>query len=273
MTKAKHPASKLRLLDQGVLELTADTNGEIDGPDYEPFLTINDMRAVMSLRQEIPGVWSGRQHALASEEEEPDFFALEGQWSVLSLREQYWFEGNGFNEERIEDERPNRVNLATLDVVLTRPPEKPGGALRYDAVSFKPKSLLEIDKVSRRHLREQRYCVARGWRWFVLKRPSKRNHENHKRLRSWALAAPYSIDEGAKDAKALAELLYRTTSKKPLGPLLAMVGRRLGISPADQYFVFSAAYYLGYLAIDHDFDLELEKLLNLKASPRWNKGR
>lgn len=210
---------------------------------------------------------------LASAEEEPDFFALEGIWSVLSIREQYWFEGNGFNEESVDSERPNRVNVATLDLVLTRPPERPGGPLRYDAVSVKPKNLLEVEKVSRRHLREQEYCADRDWRWFTLNRPSKQNFENHKRLRSWALAAPRSIDEGANDGRALAELLYRTTSEKPLGPLLAMLGKRLGIPLADQCYAFSVAYYLGYLAVDHDFDLELNQPLFLKPSPRWKNGR
>src|SRR4051812_29570219 len=64
--RVTHPASFMRWARHGISELPVDFYGIPDGPDYDTFLTVNEMRAKRSVRTPHPGVWSGRGHHLAS---------------------------------------------------------------------------------------------------------------------------------------------------------------------------------------------------------------
>lgn len=267
------PASRLRLLAQGVSQLPADINGEVDGPEYEPYLLINDMRAVMSTRKEVEMVWGGRRMSLASNEEENAFVVLEGQWDILSVREGYWYSDRDAEAEVFAGGKPNRVNVSTIDFVLTRCPLPPSRLLRYLAVSSKPLRVAESQKGRVRHAREQSYATPRGWGWVHLKPPREQAVTNHKTLRRWILPSEGSIDELDADARELAALLYSSTSSKPLDGLLRMTAKRLGIQEGDQYPVFCAAYYLGYLGLNHDQALDPSEPLSLAPAPRWKTSQ
>jgi hypothetical protein len=108
--------------------------------------------------------------------------------------------------------------------------------------------------VQRRATREKVALELLGWQWDYVRKPSEVVVANHKRLRNWA--KPFPIDDAHDDALQLAALFYRTTSTKNLRELLAMFGKRLGINEANQFFVFAAAYYFGYVQIDNTFVLD-----------------
>jgi len=266
-----HPASRLRLLAHGIAELPPDINGEVDGPEYCTILTIKELRATLNTKEEVPSVWCGRRLTLASGDEEKKFWVLEGDWNNLSIREGYWYSNRGAEETVLAGERPNRVNVATLDFVLTNPPEPPSRKLRYAVESSKPKSQQRNPTVLRKHEREQAYCKPRGWTWREAPRPSEQSIENHRNLRRWVIPPSWSIDDANDDARELAVQLYCTSSTKPLNRLLSMLGKRLGISENDQEFVFAAAYYLGYLGLDHSKPLDPFRPLSLAPSPRWKR--
>ncbi len=268
-----HPASRLRLLAHGIAELPPDINGEIDGPEYRTILTIKELRAKLNNREESQSVWCGRKLSLASGEEEHAFWVMEGDWNILSVREGYWYSNRGAEGTVLAGERPNRVNVATLDFVTTRAPTPPDRRLRYEALSSKPISQWDNPAVVLKHDREQAYCASRGWGWRRLDPPPEQSVENHRALRRMVLPVSWVIDDANDDARELATQLYCTSSTKPLNRLLAMLGKRLGISENDQNFVFAAAYYLGYLGLDHSKPLDPYKPLSLAPSPRWNRPR
>lgn len=63
----------------------------------------------------------------------------------------------------------------------------------------------------------------------------------------------------------MAKLLRRSESRRPLWSLLSSVGKKLGIPQGDEFFVFAAAFYLGYIGIDQT--LELDEELSLAQAP------
>lgn len=249
-----HSASRQRLLNFDVAELPHDVNGIADGHLYPVFLQTRDMHAYMSLRSGKEGVWSGRTHILASLDEHKVFFELEANPYVLSIREGYPLASPDVKEDLLEGKVVARNRVMTVDFILTLPPKKFGGALRYHGVYRKPGSLSSTPAGRRRMAKEERALAELGWTWSSVKVPSDTRVAGLWKLREWAKAGP--IDNAARDAAELATLLYKTGSTKELDRLLRMLGKRLGIVPADQYFVFAAAFYFGYVSVEKEAVLD-----------------
>lgn len=246
--------SHQRLLNHGFVELPRDVTGQVDGPDYVPFLMHTEMRQYRNVLNGINGIWCGRTLELASEEEANAFIVLEGQASVLNIREGFLVASDKVMQDVREGKQILRNQVMTIDFVLTRPPRNRWGALRYLALSSKPMNVAHRPANQRRASREETALSLLGWEWDYVRRPSRVAVANHRKLRNWA--KPFPMDDAHEDALQLAALFYRTTSKKPLRSMLTMFGKRLGISEANQFFVFAAAYYFGYLQFDHKFELD-----------------
>ena len=265
-----HQHSRYRLLGHDLAELPADINGMPDGPGYAPFLTIDEMRAWRSLQGGINGIWSGRNHQLASKSEIDSFVILEGNHNVVSIREGYPFYSPEVLEDLRQSKPVSRNRVITIDFVLTLRPRNFGGPMRYKGLSSKPESLKKLPAQKMRSIRERERLATIGWEWGYLTTPPAQAVFNHRVLRSWAKA--YPLDEAATDAAQLAALFYRSTSAKPLERQLAMFGKRLGIAPDDQFFVFAGAYYLGYLAVEHVYKLDAQLPPVLRPPPRSYHG-
>lgn len=262
--------SKCRLLAHGFSELPKDINGRPDSPDYETFLKLSEMRAYKSVRNGINGIWSGRYHELASELEMEVFIVLEGQVQVLSIREGYFFASEQVISNLLEGRAVSRNQVLTIDFVLTRAPLNAGGPLRYMGLSCKPGNSPATESGKRRAAKERLTLAPLGWEWDYVRRPNRVAVANHKRLRNWAKAHP--LDDADQDAAQLAAVFYRTTSVKTLRGVLAMIGKRLGIPEAEQFFVFAVAYYFGYIQLDHAFELNEDRPLVLKEPARTLQG-
>lgn len=260
------PYSRHRLLQFSLAELPRDINNQVDGPGYETFLRLGALRSKKSLVGETHGVWSGSTYTTASLQEREVLLSLEGNARIISIRTGYVFQDAGVVQDLIDDEEVSRNRVMTVDFVLTLAPERFGGPLRYMGLSSKPQSLRGHGNVARRAEREQAKLQEIGWGWAYATLPSKTNVANHVKLRSWA--KNYPLDDAAEDAPALAALLYLTSSRKNLRALLTMLAKRIGISERDQYFVFAAAYYFGYLCIDHAHLLDEERPLVLAPPVR-----
>ena len=261
-----------RLHAVGLARLPRDVNGIPDGPDYETFLRTGDLRASKSVKGGKCGVWSGRQHHLAGTDELRGFRRLEGNPVVLSIREGYPIFTPEVLQKAIEGESINRGQVMTIDFVLTLMPYNFGGPLRYLGLSQK-KEYLKLTKAGlRRAGREQSSLGRIGWGWDYLRPPKPEESAidfNHEVLFTWATSPTNeSIDVAERIGAELASLVYRTTSAKPLGPLLAMLGRRLGIPENLQLYVFACAYYFGYLRIAHTDKLGLDRPLRLLPAAR-----
>lgn len=265
-----HAHSLHRLLGHDLAELPTDVNGMRDGPEYETFITVDEMRSWKSLRGATNGVWSGRNHQLASKVEIDTFFVLEGNQSVISIREGYPFFSPKVLTDLKEGKPVARNRVMTIDFVVTLRPRNFGGSLRYKGLSSKPEALKAWLAQQRRSSREESKLGAIGWEWDYLLRPPVQKVSNHLTLRRWVKA--YPLDDAIRDASQLAALFYRTTSGKTLERQLAMFGKRLGIAPEDQFFVFAAAYYLGYLAVDHTYKLDSQLPPVLTPPPRTTHG-
>lgn len=265
-----HHFSKYRLLAFDLAALPRDINGVLDGPDYQTFLTIEDLRAYRSVVVELDGIWSGRRHTLAALGEDHVFLDLEANPFILSIREGYRFYTEQVLEDILSGRPVSRRRVMTVDFVLTLPPKNFGGPLRYLGLYFKPKSVAQSAAGQRRKSKEQRTLEQTGWDWSPVNRPSETRVDNLQRMRKWAKVWP--IDDAVRDAAELAALLYRTASAKDLDGLLRMLGKRLGISQADQYFVFAAAFYLGYVGVEREADLREQSPLALAAPMRLPNG-
>ncbi len=254
--------SQRRLLNHGIVELPRDVTGHVDGPAYEPFLGHAEMRQYRNVLNGVNGIWCGRTLQLASEQEAEVGIVLEGQAKVLSIREGFLIASQEVLQEVREGNEVLRNQVMTIDFVLTRPPLNRWGPLRYLGLSSKPIDVQRMLREKKRAIREETALALLGWQWGYVKRPSRVAVLNHKRLRSWA--KPFPIDDAHDDASQLAALFYRSTSTKPLRGLLSMFGKRLGIPDKDRFFVCAAAYYFGYLQLDHAFELNEDLKVVLK---------
>ena len=256
------PISRARLLKFNLAELPRDIFNRPDGGDYESFLEMEEFRS-SSVSGETPGVWSGRNHTYTSLPECNVFTSLEGNSRVISIRENYPIYSEKVTDDVLAGKGSSRNRVMTIDFVLTLPPLNFGGPLRYMGLSSKPPLSKHQTSVKRRASREQKALESVGWMWGYVKRPSGVETRNHTKLRSWVR---YPIDDAINDSRALATLLYSTTSNKPLAALLRMLGRRLGIPESDQFFVLAAAYYLGFVFINHSRELDESRSLVLNRA-------
>jgi hypothetical protein len=247
--------SFMRLARHGITKLPVDVNGIPDGPDFETFLTVRELRARQNVRSFHPGVWSGRAHHLASLLEIHVKLGLEANPFVLSIREGYPYVGDEVYEALHLGETVLRNQVPTVDFVLTMAPLTPGGPLRYRAGSVKPHAELRPEDF-RLEARLTKFFSPLGWERARLLRPTRVACANYLKLWDWGRHHP--LDDGAQDAKQMAKLLLRSESKRPLWSVLASTGKKLGIGQGDEYFVFAAAFYLGYIGIDQTLELDEE---------------
>ncbi len=101
-------------------------------------------------------------------------------------------------------------------------------------------------------------------------RPTPVARANYLKLWDWGRHHP--LDDGAQDAKQMAKLLLCSESKRPRWSVLASVGKKLGIPQGDEFFVFAAAFYLGYIGIDQTYALDEEMSLIQAAHPVLPNG-
>lgn len=258
-----HPASFMRLARHGISELPVDVNGVPDGVHYDTFLTVDEMRPKKSVQTPHPGVWSGRPHHLASLLELRVKLGLEANPWVLSFREGYPYPQDDVYEAVHAGHKPRRNEVPTVDFVLTMAPLSRGAPLRYKVGSVKPRAE-ERPADLRLEARLSKFFGPLGWERVRLLRPSSIACANY--LKLWDWATHYPLDDGAQDAKQMAKLLRRSESQRPLWSVLASVGKKLGIPQGDEFFVFAAAYYLGYIGIDHSLELD-EELSFVQTEP------
>ena len=250
----QQPESKFRLSWFNCVELPRDNRNVIDGPGFRPFLGRRNFRSKgKNFISTVPGVWSGRGHHVGSGPEYRVFIVLEGMPWHASIREQYPFAKPRAIQQIKAGMKVKRVNVMTIDFVLTLRPERPLGNFVYQGLSQK----LKVQRDKPRHqLRAEREVEALdevGWAWDYA--PAVTNVEvwNHELLRQYAFAAP--LDSAAPFAAELARMFYRTSSDKPLRSLLKMFMKRLGVQD-DGFFLFAAAYYFGFIGLNHNERLD-----------------
>lgn len=260
------PMSHMRLARHGLFDLPVDVNNVPDGPAYETMLTVREMRAKRSLRCIHEGVWAGRQFHLASSGEIGVKMGLEANIFVLSIREGYEFASDEERAKISAGEGSSRNRVPTMDYVVTLAPLVRGGKLRYEALSHKPDNIIFKPGEARRAAREAAFFEPLGWRRSYVRRPGE--VEEHNLLKLWDWGRQHPLDDGAQDARAMAQLLRKTQSRRPLWSLLGSVGRKLGIRDGDEFFVFAAAFYLGYIGVDiKNYALDEELSLVQKPPP------
>jgi len=249
------PESRKRLLCFDLAELPRDVFNMVDGPSYEPFIGVNDVKAHRSLTSEVTGIWSGRSHVLASLEELNVFFELEANPFIASIREGYPLFTPEVLHDLMDGNDVARNRVKTIDFVVTLPPRNMVGPLRYHGLNSKPDNIGARQSAQRRFAKEKRELEEVGWSWSRVRSPSKDRVRAVRTLREWAKAG--AIDDAARDAAHLGAALYKTTSRKELGALLRMLGRRVGISERDQYFVFAAAFYFGFVGLEKNSPVDV----------------
>ncbi len=259
-----------RLLAFDYLELPIDINGIPAGPNYVPFLTIDEMRSYRSLRGGLQGVWSSRMHQLGALEEIHAFMALEANPYIMDVREGYPIATPDVVHDIMDGRPVSRNRVMTIDFIITLRPRNFGGPLRYMGLSVKPANIAERPRGKRRAQKEEGRLNDIGWEWDYVTIPSAIKVANLIKLRHWAKA--YPLDDAVRDAAQLAALFYTTTSTKDLDGQLAMLGRRLGIAREDQYFVFAGAFYLGFLSLNHEYKLDEHRLPVLQSPARTMGG-
>lgn len=243
------PFSRVRLARWGLTEVPADPRGIPGGHLYESFKQVRDLRTKESLRVTYDTVYAGTRLHLASLQEEYVAMKVEANSAVVDLRSAYpCYDREAIRRDLVAGKKIAKTRIFTIDLMVTYEPTLPFGQLRYGGKSVKSPDIREQPEVLRRSERERAFCTSWDWSWEYAEVPAETEIASLSNLRQWARARP--LDEGAKDARELAHQLYKTSSNKPLFDLLGMLGRRIGVSHRDQFFVFGAAYYLGMIRLD-----------------------
>lgn len=247
------PHSKHRLLGFDLAELPRDVNGFPDGHDYVTFLQFSEMKLYGSLACGLPGVWCGRNLEFPSLAERNVFVVLEGNPNLISIREGYPLASADVIEDVLSGKDVSRNRIMTIDFMVTLPPLNYGGPLRYIGLSSKPLNQSSKAAGKRRAYKEEARLAKIGFQWSYVKAPTPLEVANHLKLRSWAMGC--SIDIANEQAPALAAMMNASSSTKSLARQLSMFGKRLEIPEEDHYSTLASAYYLGFLALDHKFEL------------------
>ncbi|TCG05114.1 hypothetical protein BZM27_36080 [Paraburkholderia steynii] len=182
---------------------------------------------------------------------------------VLEARTQYpsWSreEYHRYVEER---RRFPKQKVMSIDFMLTlRIPDLP--YVVYHGVSAKPYSLIHTKSVEKRHEKE----ASRLSEWAASHEVmdeytvSDTEYANYLLLNEWMI----HVDIGRYWSAAFefASDVMRSSATGSLDRILGMLGRRRGYNLNESYRLFAVAVFMGYLVVDHKFQLDVDEPLML----------
>ncbi|XLZ68741.1 hypothetical protein ABT364_19630 [Massilia sp. SR12] len=190
---------------------------------------------------------------------------------VVEIRTQYaeWRSSLYREYERQGMRMPKRA-LMTIDFLLTL--KIPGRAdFHYHAVSTKPYELLTDPKVQSRHRREVASLAVWGCTHEVMTQHSVTDMEaiNNCRLFEY-MREVKDIGCYAKLASDMATALLNDPTVRTCDQKIGSVARQFGWTLNEGYRVFAIANFLGYITLNHEYELILDKPLVVLARAREN---
>ncbi|WP_332852687.1 hypothetical protein [Duganella sp. S19_KUP01_CR8] len=175
---------------------------------------------------------------------------------IVEIRAQYpeWDRNSYRLHESLGLNMPKR-GLITIDFVLTL--KIPGeAALRYHAVSSKPHGQLTDPAVQRRHQREFDLLSRWGCTHQIMTEHSitRRHGTNCNRLFDYMR---YVDDIGVLRDSALhmANSLLSQKTRGTCDQRIKAAAEKIGLSLNEGYRVFAVANFLGYLEVDHKYEI------------------
>lgn len=181
---------------------------------------------------------------------------------VVEIRTQYpeWNSSLYWEYRKMGMRMPKRA-LMTIDFLLTL--KIPGRAsLHYHAVSTKPHEFLQNPAVQKRHKREVASVTLWGCTHEVMTQHSVTDMEAINNCRLFEYMR--EVDDIASYRSVAIDMATALLSDPTTGTCDQKIGRaskRFGWTLNEGYRIFAIANFLGYLSLNHEFELLLDKPL------------
>lgn len=184
---------------------------------------------------------------------------------IVEIRTQYpeWSRSQ-YLQTKGNQVRMPKHSLMSIDFMLTiKIPGRLG--LHYHGVSTKPYELLSDPAVRRRHERETAMLAEWGCTHEIMTEHTFTSNEvrNNQRLLQFMLHTE-DISTHEDEAAALADQLSEDNVLRSFDKKIDLVARRSGWTRDKGYRVFAIANFLGYLAVDHAYEIFPERPLHLQ---------
>jgi hypothetical protein len=184
---------------------------------------------------------------------------------IVEIRAQYpeWRRSLYQQLKGVHMRMPKR-SLMTIDFVLTL--QIPGNTdLRYHAVSIKPYELLTQPAVVRRHKREAEVLAEWGCTHEIMTGHTIGPNEaiNSQRLLQY-MRYVEDISLHRTEALDLSNIISRDRALKTCDEKIEIAANSLGWSRDKAYRIFAVANFLGYLSLDHAYELLPNSPLHLR---------
>lgn len=240
-----------------------DVRGNPSVPEFEPWKKAQDSRIGIAGNYfsfkgggRVPCHSSLEQVHLSCFEMNPFIVEIRAQYPEWSRSQYLQMKGNQV--------RMPKHSLMSIDFMLTiKIPGRLG--LHYHGVSTKPYELLRDPAVERRHAREKAMLAEWGCSHEIMTEHTFTTKEvrNNQRLLQFMLHTE-DISTHRDEAAVLSAQLAGDNVPGSCDSKIELVAQRFGWTRDKGYRVFAIANFLGYLAIDHAYELLPEKPLHLR---------
>jgi hypothetical protein len=241
-----------------------DTRGNPSVPEFESWKKAQDSKIG------IPGNYfsfkGGGKVACHSSLEQGHLSYFEMNPFVVEIRTQYpeWSRSQYAQLKGIQGRMLKR-SLMSIDFMLTL--KIPGrSVLHYHGVSTKPYEFIRDPAVKRRHLREAAMLAEWGCTHEIMTEHTftmKEVHNNQRLLQYMLHTEDISTYQG--EAAIFADMLYGDKVPRSCDAKIDLVAHHFGWTRDKGYRVFAIANFLGYLAVDHTYEILPEKPLHLRV--------
>lgn len=186
--------------------------------------------------------------------------------AVVEIRTQYpeW-QSSLYTELKTANVRMPKRGVMTIDFMLTL--QVPGASgFRYHGISTKPAQLLAEPATIRRHKREAALLAEWGCTHEIMTEHnySRREITNNRRLLQYMLHVE-DISEYKDIAIFFSQLIFRDAVHRSADAKIGMIAHQCDVSLNEGYRIFAIANFLGYLTLDHRYELLPNKPLRLLA--------
>lgn len=239
-----------------------DPRGHLSTPNFEPWKKAQDSRIG------IAGNYFGFKGSGLT----PSHSGLEGRCLyhfgmnpfVIEVRAQYpeW-KRSIYQEYKSMNLRMPKRCVITIDFILTlKIPGRSG--LHYHAVSVKPYEYLKKLSVQERHQREVELLGEWGCTHEIMTEHTitQREHVNNMRLFEY-MKKVEDISIYQEAASNMAMVMLNELMPGACDQLISIAANHFGWSLDEGYRIFAIANFLGYLAINHEYEILPDKSLVL----------
>lgn len=240
-----------------------DCNQAPHGRAYRPFERARKPR--FSTRATTNALHNDRRHELLSLGEYRVLVVLQFHPWVRDIREQYpMLDHEKFWKALDQGKRMRRSDILTIDFIVTY--QLPHSTeLRYHGISIKSARYAPDDKDKAREDKERACLTSIGWTWELVKSDAVSDREYQNCALLYNYVRDTDIMQLRDAARQFAAALKKGSRSGVLGAVLSRLGRNMHLDELQTHRLFASAVAFGYLELDHEYGLGMDRELMLKS--------